>query len=94
MHRSVGHNVTTNDTHVVAGRNMDIVVYWPHQLAVDAGVVDPSLIGHKTAAAYAQSKHHEVSPAYVAAGFGFVPFVFETTGGMSAGVLENIRRVA
>ena len=94
MHRSVGHIVTTNDTHVVAGRNMDIVVHWPHQLAVDVGVVDPSLIGHKTAAAYAQSKLHEVSPEYVAAGFGFVPFVFETTGGMSAGVLENIRRVA
>ena len=78
MHRSVGHIVTTNDTHVVAGRNMDSVVHWPHRLALDVGVVDSSLISHRTAAAYAQSKLHDVSPAFVAAGFGFVPLVFET----------------
>ena len=69
MHRSVGHIVTTNDTHIVAGRDMDIVVHWPHKLAVDVGVVDPTLISHKTAAVYAQSKLHDVSPAFVAAGF-------------------------
>jgi diacylglycerol kinase (ATP) len=45
MHRSVGHIVTTNDTHIVAGRDMDVVVHWPHKLAVDVGVVDGENFG-------------------------------------------------